>query len=477
MEFKRMGKSKENIFTANLPILYYKYQTKIIILIHIVHLLFECMFLVIKHLFLLLGYQMDRKITPKTINWQRTSKTLRWLFLLIWTAILGVSLTWNAYLHNKTIEDQARIIARTAFEKDVLYRSWNSGHGGVYVFITPDSQPNPYLKDIPDRDLTTTSGSQLTMINPAYMTRQVFDIQEKDMGVIGHITSLKPIRPANAADEWETKALLAFEEGTKEESVISQDAGQPYLRLMQPLMVEEKCLECHATQGYTVGQVRGGISETVPIGPLATAGQSALESLIYAHIGIWLIGILGILWSSQLVRQSLVRQTDAEQNLLDMATHDKLTGLFNRVYFHETLQQLDDLKTQPISIIMADIDLLKQINDTLGHEAGDELIRRASSVFSECFRASDTVARIGGDEFVVLLPNANEDVARVILNRLRTTLANHNDFYEGAPLEISFGIATSRPDELIADVQKRADERMYEEKKARKARRTAAKKA
>jgi len=414
---------------------------------------------------------MDQTTMPKTINWLRTTRITRWILLLAWTILLGASLAWNIHTHYSTIEDQARIIARTAFEKDVLYRSWNSGHGGVYVYITPDSQPNPYLKDLPDRDLTTTTGSQLTMINPAYMTRQVFDLQEKNMGVIGHITSLKPIRPANVADEWETKALTEFETGAKEISSITMLGEQSYLRLMRPLMVEEKCLKCHASQGYSVGQIRGGISETVPLAPLATAGQSSFRSLIYAHIGIWLIGILGILWSSQVMRRSLVRQTEAEQNLVDMATHDKLTGLFNRAYFHETLQQLDDLKTQPVSILMADIDHLKQTNDTLGHDAGDELIRRTSSVFSDCFRANDTVARIGGDEFVVLIPNANEDIARVILNRLKTALANHNDFYEGSPLEISFGIATSRPDELIADVQKRADENMYEEKQRRKAER------
>ncbi len=414
---------------------------------------------------------MDQTTMPKTINWLRTTRITRWVLLLGWTIILGASLAWNIYTHNRTVEDQARIIARTAFEKDVLYRSWNSGHGGVYVHITSDSQPNPYLKDLPDRDLTTTTGSQLTMINPAYMTRQVFDLQEKDMGVIGHITSLKPIRPANAADEWETKALTEFETGAKEISAITRLEDQSYLRLIKPLMVEEKCLKCHASQGYSIGQIRGGISETVPLAPLATAGQSALRSLIYGHIGIWLIGILGILWSSQIVHRSLIRQAEAEQDLLDMATHDNLTGLFNRAYFHETLQQMDALKTQPVSILMADIDLLKQTNDTLGHDAGDELIRRASSVFSECFRAGDTVARIGGDEFVVLIPNANEDIAQIILNRLRTTLANHNDFYEGAPLEISFGIATSRPGELISDVQKRADEKMYLEKQRRKAER------
>ena len=411
---------------------------------------------------------MGQTTLPNTINWLRTTRITRWALLIAWTLLLGVSLAWNINTHNSTIEDQARIIARTAFEKDVLYRHWNSGKGGVYVFISPDSQPNPYLINIPDRDLTTTSGSQLTMINPAYMTRQVFDLQKKDMGVIGHITSLKPIRPANAADEWEISALELFEVGEKEVSGISITGEQPYLRLMKPLMVEENCMKCHAAQGYTVGQIRGGISETVPLIPLQTAGQFALQSLILAHIGIWFVGILGILWSNHIVHRSLIKQNEAEQNLLDMANHDKLTGIFNRAYFHETLQQLDDLKTQPVSILMADIDLLKQTNDSLGHDAGDELIRRASSVFSECFRASDTVARIGGDEFVVLIPNANEDIARVILNRLRTTLANHNDFYEGLPLEISFGIATSQPGEHISDVQKRADENMYAEKQRRK---------
>jgi diguanylate cyclase (GGDEF)-like protein len=412
---------------------------------------------------------MDSTNLPKTINWMRTTRITLWLFLIAWTLFIGVSLVWNIHTHNGTVEDQARIIARTAFEKDVLYRSWNSSKGGVYVYISPDSQPNPYLKDIPDRDLTTTSGGQLTMINPAYMTRQVFDLQKKNMGVVGHITSLKPIRPANAADEWETKALLSFETGEKEVSGIASTGEQSYLRLMKPLIVEEKCLKCHAAQGYTVGQIRGGISETVPLAPLAATGQFALQSLIFAHIGIWIVGILGILWSSLIIRRSLIRQTEAEQNLLDMATHDKLTGLFNRTYFHEILQQLDDLKTQPVSILMADIDLLKQTNDTLGHDAGDELIRRTSSVFSECFRAGDTVARIGGDEFVVLIPNANTDIAQVIVNRLRTALANHNDFYEGSPLEISFGIATSQPGEHIADVQKRADENMYLEKQRKKA--------
>jgi diguanylate cyclase (GGDEF)-like protein len=414
---------------------------------------------------------MKAKSTPKTINWLRTSKLLRWVLILIWTVILGVSLFWNISQHNRTVEEQARIIARTAFEKDVLYRKWNSGHGGVYVFVTSDSQPNPYLKDIPNRDLTTNAGEMLTMINPAYMSRQVFELQVKDMGVFSHITSLRPIRPENKADVWETAALQAFETGAKEKSGVTRIDGNNYLRLMQPLMVDEKCLKCHASQGYSVGQVRGGISETVPLAPIYAAGQDAEKTLILAHLGIWFIGILGIFWSTRVMHRSLVRQTEAEQNLKDMATHDKLTGLFNRTYFHDVMQQMEELKTQPVSVLMADIDLLKQTNDRFGHDAGDELIRRAASVLSDCFRTGDTVSRIGGDEFVVLLPNTNEEQAEIIMTRLRTALANHNDYYEDSPLGISFGIATSGPDELLGDVQKRADEKMYEEKMRRRSER------
>ena len=379
-----------------------------------------------------------------------------------------LSLVWNLRLHYQTIEDQARIIARTAFEKDVLYRSWNSSFGGVYVGVSPNSQPNPYLKDIPERDMETTTGRLLTMINPAYMTRQVFELQQKNMGVIGHITSLKPIRPLNAADEWETTALKSFDLGEKESSTLVETEGQSYLRLMKPLVVEEKCLKCHATQGYSIGQIRGGISETVPLAPLQTAAENSLVSIIVAHSIIWIIGILGIFWSNKILMRSLVQQKYAEQKLLDLSTHDRLTGLFNRAYFEDIFQQLEEIQSHPISIVMADIDLLKQTNDTYGHAAGDELIRRASQVFQECFRSNDIIARVGGDEFVVIIQNSSEEKAKGILQRLKDTLASHNAAYYGSPLEISFGIATSKAFESLNTTFKLADERMYENKQAKK---------
>ena len=93
-------------------------------------------------------------------------------------------------------------------------------------------------------------------------------------GVIGHITSLNPIRPENGPDDWEAGALRAFDQGAAEVSTVATYQNDPYMRLMRPLYVEENCLPCHAKQGYVVGQVRGGISENVPLAPLDQASRS-----------------------------------------------------------------------------------------------------------------------------------------------------------------------------------------------------------
>lgn len=104
--------------------------------------------------------------------------------------------------------------ARNMFRMVVLTRSWNASHGGVYVPVTPRTLPNPYL-DIARRDVTTTDGRSLTLINPAYMTRLIAEMAESDSGAIFRLTSLLPVRKENAPDPWEQAALQSFEAGTK----------------------------------------------------------------------------------------------------------------------------------------------------------------------------------------------------------------------------------------------------------------------
>jgi len=141
---------------------------------------------------------------------------LFWLFpLLAWTLAVLASMHVQIGEHREHSLEVATTGARDIFNMIVLSRAWNAGHGGVYVPVTDKTQPNPYLKH-PRRDLTTLDGQRLTMINPAFMTRQLSEMGKAQSGTIFHITSLKPIRPMNGADAWETRALMAFEGGTKE---------------------------------------------------------------------------------------------------------------------------------------------------------------------------------------------------------------------------------------------------------------------
>lgn len=136
-----------------------------------------------------------------------------WVLAVVWTIVVATSLVWHVVQTKKETLEAARIQARAAYEKDVIYRCWNAGHGGVYVPVTKETQPNPHLSDVPERDITTPSGKALTLMNPAYMTRQAHELEKQKLSVRGHITSLNPIRPENTPDSWETKALRNFERG------------------------------------------------------------------------------------------------------------------------------------------------------------------------------------------------------------------------------------------------------------------------
>ncbi len=244
---------------------------------------------------------------------------------LFWSILIAALAGWNcrqAYLATVTV---VRSSAFESYSKDLVYRRWATMHGGVYAPITTETQPNPYLSHIPERDISTPSGKKLTLINPAYMTRQVHELGGKDYGARGHITSLKPIRPENKPDEWEKSALQAFQRGEKEISSIVQWESQTYLRFMRPLITEAGCLKCHATQGYRVGDIRGGISVSLPWTPFREALRSQLIVIILAYGGIWMIGILGLHFGRKRLQNHLSRRRQAEEQLVQ--SHALLANL------------------------------------------------------------------------------------------------------------------------------------------------------
>jgi diguanylate cyclase (GGDEF)-like protein/PAS domain S-box-containing protein len=166
------------------------------------------------------------------------------------------------------------------------------------------------------------------------------------------------------------------------------------------------------------------------------------------------------------VTRDITESKKMEEQLRYLTNHDSLTGLYNRTFFEEELKRLNHGRQFPVSIIMTDIDDLKETNDSLGHDAGDDVLRRFAQVLGAAFRTGDVVARIGGDEFAVLLPKTGAKAAEAALGRVKSILDVHNAAFDGNPLQISFGMSTAEKRRSLTDVIKEADKNMYEEKQA-----------
>jgi diguanylate cyclase (GGDEF)-like protein len=350
--------------------------------------------------------------------------------LIAWTLCIGASLAWNLVQNHRTILGIARNSARNAFDKDLLYRRWGALYGPVYLPVSPQVPPNPYL-DVPEREVTTTSGRTLTMVNPAYMTRMAYDLAEKSQGIRSHLTSLNPLRPQNAPDPWEIEALRRFAAGEKEISSVVSTEGSEYLRFMRPFLVEEACLKCHSRQGYKIGDIRGGISISIPLAPLWSANHGTIAAYVLGHGLLWFLGLGGIALGAGSLRGQTRRRETAEDSLLEkethlafLANHDTLTGLPNRHLLHDRLDQAiarAQRSQRRIAILLIELDRFKTINDSLGHSVGDRVLCEITERLLGTVRKSDTFARLGGDEFLLLINDVGQ-VASIVTMAQRLLL-------------------------------------------------------
>ncbi len=154
-----------------------------------------------------------------------------------------------------------------------------------------------------------------------------------------------------------------------------------------------------------------------------------------------------------------------ENRLKHMSMHDSLTGLYNRAYFDEEMKRVENKRFLPVSIVICDINGLKVVNDTLGHQRGDDLIRAAGEILRSCFRESDVVARIGGDEFAVLLPNTAGDVVLKSCDRIRKSIEQNRSLHCRLPLSMALGFAVRNNfSQRLETIFTEADDRMYTEK-------------
>jgi diguanylate cyclase (GGDEF)-like protein/PAS domain S-box-containing protein len=169
--------------------------------------------------------------------------------------------------------------------------------------------------------------------------------------------------------------------------------------------------------------------------------------------------------------RDLTERIRMENRLRQMSTHDGLTGLYNRAYFEGELARLERGQNYPVSLLLVDVDNLKKVNDSQGHAAGDEILKRTAAVLNDAFRSEDIITRIGGDEFVVILSNTGASLSDGVMQRLQQALENHNRAYPTAPLELSVGYSTADVNTPPNEAFKIADEAMYLQKKGRRANR------
>jgi len=228
-----------------------------------------------------------------------------WTILVLVLAIIFVQLTLKDYL------EEANAQARAAIERDISYRAWCSSLGGVYVPITNETHPDPYLKH-ENRDLTTTDGQRLTLISPAAMTNAVHDKENTPSYMISHLVSDKPLNDINACDPWEAlNYKKLYHRETEEVSEIVKIHDQPHIRLIRPLFVSSDCMVCHAQNGYEVGDIRGAICVTLPVQNLLDRKYAIVRKVIVGYIVIWVIGVIGIAiaWRRMLLYDHVQTQT------------------------------------------------------------------------------------------------------------------------------------------------------------------------
>lgn len=199
---------------------------------------------------------------------------------------------------------------------------------------------------------------------------------------------------------------------------------------------------------------------------LENCAQSKASDIVWLNKnGIPLLDEHGDLIGYQGSDTDITERKDAEKKIRYLSFHDSLTGLYNRIYLEKEMQRLDTGRQLPIGIIMADLNDLKLVNDTFGHEVGDEMLKHIAEILRNSCRKEDIIARWGGDEFVIFLPQTTEEDVNTICKRINERCKV--TYVKDIPLSLALGSAIKNStDKNLAEILKEAEENMYKHKLA-----------
>lgn len=337
----------------------------------------------------------------------------RYVFVVgaLWSLVCLIALFAHLREDYRQTVSRLQTRAATMLERDILYRDWVADHGGVYVPVTEMSRPNPHLEFLPERDMIAQDGRQFTLVNPSYMTRQAFDMDNRRGVTTSKITSRKSLNPNNAPDSWEIDALVRLEQGQNLVSDVITTDGQSYLRAMRPFYVGEECLKCHSGQGYSIGDIRGGLSISIPFErPFLGYGLHNMKSVGLFGL-LWLLGLTGVaILGRKIHRQFLLtlasdQQLDhAEMSLNFLSNYDRRTNLPNRFKFEELLSEmLSCVISSSDKVIVAALEIRnhKQVVNNLGNAIGDSLLKIVAERVAAICPSGNSVARLDENRLIV----------------------------------------------------------------------------
>lgn len=157
------------------------------------------------------------------------------------------------------------------------------------------------------------------------------------------------------------------------------------------------------------------------------------------------------LLEQKIIESSQLEGESTRKSLPHLSTHDAITGLYNRLFFETEFARLEHSRFFPISIIAAEIDDLKQVNDKFGKGTGDQVLINVARLFSKVFRQEDIITRYGGDDFVVLLPGADATILKAVIKRISNNFNNYNNEHPDLPIHISMGVSTANKGDSLKE--------------------------
>lgn len=238
-----------------------------------------------------------------------TYRQSQWVALIVWTFLVAIAALFYHSEHSREIIELAKNTAKTALNKDLATRIWTISHGGVYVPIDDKTPSSPWLSHIRERDIKTPSGESLTLMNSSYVLRQMMESYGTLYGEKTRISSMKPLNPANKTNPWEEKALRYLQENPSKSDFYelqTKEDGE-HINMMIPMFVEKSCLKCHNPSENKIGDIRGGISISVPLKAfIEMTHQSLMNTYLWLAL-IWLLVSIGIVAASKAMERKSIQ--------------------------------------------------------------------------------------------------------------------------------------------------------------------------